>query len=89
MVEKHLVICKNNCWCEFCGKSIHKGEDFLNLWKSAMKGSVRINICQVCLEKIFKEINSDELELVKRSRENEDIKGFNDYFKSKLITEKI
>ena len=61
--RKLLTTAQNKCWCYFCGKPINKGEKYLNIWKSAWKGSVRINICKDCLTKIFVELGVKNKEL--------------------------
>lgn len=64
---KILDKCRNKCWCHFrednsnCKIEIKKGDKYLFLWKDAMKGSVRINICSECIKQIYDELFDDEI----------------------------
>ena len=41
-------------------------EPYLYIWRNAWRGSTRANICIVCIEKVYKEINKKKLKEVKK-----------------------
>jgi len=62
--EPELIICEAGCWCHFCNTKVGKGEMYLNLYKKAMKGVARINICSRCLKLISKQIRYEDVRAI-------------------------
>ena len=60
---KLLNKCFASCWCYSCKRNIKKNELLLEIYKSAWKGTTRINICRECLIKIFLELDVKRKEL--------------------------
>jgi len=62
--NKRTEKCISSCKCHYCQESIKKDERYLDLRKSAWKGSsTRVNICRGCLIKAFLELGVKGKEL--------------------------
>lgn len=69
MKEKLIQICDWGCGCEFCGKSIKKGDKYLQIYKSAWKGTTRVNICKSCILRLFIELSPADEEILAMKKE--------------------
>lgn len=63
-----LQVCESSCWCEFCARTIHKGDNYFRINKSAWKGTTRINICLPCLDFLCSLIDKKELKKLNERR---------------------
>ena len=62
-MENILIVCQHKCGCEYCNKTIERGEKFCMIWKNAWKGATRTNICKDCLIRMFIELNAKNKEV--------------------------
>jgi len=53
-----LMPCESVCWCEYCESKIERRELYLSIYKTGWKAwkYTRINICALCLEKIYRQV---------------------------------
>ena len=62
--EPELTTCTSCCYCYLCETKIGKGEKYLVLYKKAMKGVARINLCSRCLKLMSKQIRYEDVKAI-------------------------
>ena len=67
MENKITRKCLNKCWCSICSNPIERLDDMILKHKRGWKavGLSRFNICPLCIEKAFKELNKKQLKKIK------------------------
>lgn len=61
-----MLVISNSCGCEYCGKNIPRGRSYFVQYKNAVRGTARINVCIMCIEKLYKMISKKELRIAKK-----------------------
>jgi len=67
MEKKITRKCLNKCWCSICLTPIERKDDIILEYKRGWKAVApsRFNICPLCIEKAFKELDKKQLKKIK------------------------
>jgi hypothetical protein len=60
-IEAKADVCDRSCWCHYCKEAIAKGEHYAVIYKKAMRGIARVNLCCLCLKKITNSIPKQDI----------------------------